>query len=128
MAFINPVPNPGVHVPKWLYDAAQRRNKPIPTVGDLDTYRAENSIQLEEVDRLTAGIESFKIYPVAAIFCTPQCRVIDEGGRPLYFDDNHLTLTGAAMLRTVIQQAVADGLKRADASVASNRLKAFQLQ
>lgn len=129
VAFIDPVPNPGVHVPKWLYDAAQRRNKPIPqTVGDLDTYRAENSNQLEEVDRLTQGIESFKRYPVAAIFCKPQCRVIDEGGRPLYFDDNHLTLTGVAMLRTVIERAVAEGLKRADASVASNRLKADPLQ
>jgi hypothetical protein len=37
------------------------------------------------------------------------------------FDDNHLTLTGAAMLRTVIERAVAEGLKKADASVASNK-------
>lgn len=37
------------------------------------------------------------------------------------FDGNHPTLTGAVMLRTVIERAVAEGLKRADASVSSNK-------
>lgn len=110
VAFIDPVPNPGAHVPKVLYEAA-RHHQPIPqTMGNLDTYRAENSTQLEELDRLTARIESFKRYPVASIFCTPQCRVVDQVGYPLYWDNNHLTLTGARMLRPVIEGAVSWGL------------------
>lgn len=57
----------------------------------------------------------FRQYQIADRFCAPQCAVVDESGRPLYFDDNHLTLTGVARIEPVIARAVEEGLAMAAA-------------
>jgi hypothetical protein len=50
----------------------------------------------------------FKVYPVADVFCRPNCQLISKSGKPLYFDEGHLTLSGSKMLRPVFSNLIAD--------------------
>ncbi|MEQ8691338.1 MAG: acyltransferase family protein [Pseudomonadales bacterium] len=51
---------------------------------------------------------ALRYYPVHPYFCTDSdCDLLSEDGLPLYFDDNHLSSTGARRLRPVFEQALA---------------------
>lgn len=73
--------------------------------------------QLAEVERrhaiadflLSNGAERFdaEVIPLAPLLCTPDCLLID-GDRPLYVDDDHLSVHGA---RNVLAPKLADQFK-----------------
>ncbi len=94
-AFIMPVPVWDRSVPKALLSNS------LP-VQDLEAYRHAN-------ERLIAGLAgaNFRIYQTATVLCPGAC-LAESGGRPLYFDDEHLTLTGAGTLRGLFDQVIAD--------------------
>lgn len=105
VSYIAPVPVWPANVPKTLY-AHLRDGAPLPPQ-TADDYRAVNAAQRAAV----AAIDSpnFTIYEPALYLCDPQCRMIDEAGRPLYFDTHHLTLTGAARLEPLFRRVLAGG-------------------
>lgn len=45
----------------------------------------------------------FRMYRTEQAFCRPVCRMLGDNGRPYYFDDAHLTITGSEQLRPVIK-------------------------
>ena len=52
--------------------------------------------------------KNFKVYPIADVFCQDACKLVNDEGNPLYFDNGHLTLSGSEMLRGVFEGVLAD--------------------
>ena len=104
VAWVDPVPVYGYHIPETYYKAAK---------GDADAQaQIEEPKTFEDYDRdITAytsldSINSphFERYEVGSQFCRPDCIRVDGNGNLLYFDTNHLTLTGAQLLEPVFDQ------------------------
>ena len=98
---IAPIPRPGQDVPKFLYQMNQnsgRQDKFQLAKFSLDSYLAENRTELRAIAGITANF-SAEVIPTVDLFCTPFCQIIDlKNFKPLYFDSNHLTLTGSNRL------------------------------
>lgn len=93
--WIEPVPEYSEPVLKALY----RENHGITSLKrqTIHDYRKDN----ESTFGGLSGIDLIRI-PTGSILCTPVCKVRDQRGKPLYFDGDHLTLTGAALLRPAL--------------------------
>jgi len=72
------------------------RHKGIPAEPsqNLWDYGDRNGQKLAALER-----DGIRIIQAAPSICTPKCRIQDPTGAPAYFDDGHLTLSGARMLR-----------------------------
>lgn len=77
------------------------RGEPLPPLG-IEDVKAQNVELQNALDTLPV----VKAFEVASEFCRPKCTPIDQSGRPLYFDSNHLTLTGSERLRRVFERAL----------------------
>lgn len=75
------------------------RGEPLPTLS-IEDVQTQNV----ELQKALDAAPSIKILEVADEFCNPKCRLMDRNGRPLYFDSNHLTLTGSERLRPVFER------------------------
>jgi len=73
-------------------------------------YHRENL----ELEKTVALLNKVRAYDVATAYCTPVCQVIAPSGKPLYFDSNHLTLTGSEVMRPVLQRVLEDLRAKAD--------------
>jgi peptidoglycan/LPS O-acetylase OafA/YrhL len=108
VSYVAPVPVWPANVPKTLH-ANLRDGTPLPRQ-TMDDYRTVNAAQRAAVTAI-AGAGStgadFRVYESAPYLCDPDCRMIDEAGRPLYFDTHHLTLTGAARLAGLFRRVLA---------------------
>jgi hypothetical protein len=92
LVLIMPAPEYGFHVPQRLYETHHSHG--IFPTQTLAVYRRETATIAAYVRR----IPQVEVVDIAPTFCTPICRVINTAGYPLYFDSDHLTLTGAALL------------------------------
>lgn len=94
IVFIEPVPVWPAPVPKVMY-AKLTGFATLPDMNqDLSKVRAAADFRR---DGESSRIE---VVNIAEIFCTPSCSYA-RAGKPLYFDSNHLTLTGAALLEPI---------------------------
>lgn len=103
-AFILPAPAWPEHIPMALWNNL-KLDKPLPKAVFND-YLSANKELIEGLAKLEET--GMKIYPVAENFCTPECKLTDPEGKPLYFDTWHLTLTGSDYLRGVFEKIMAD--------------------
>lgn len=103
---IMPVPVWPDLVPLLLIN--QHRGHSIPDL-DIDAYIKQNSELNIAIQKSTA----VRVHQTVEVFCNPRCVAAASDGRPLYFDSNHLTLTGARRLETVFAQVV-DGYTQQD--------------
>lgn len=102
--FIMPVPVWHKSVPAMLINSLEKgETLPFQTINE---YKMSNNFLMTSLSKL--NYHNFKIYPVADVFCKPDCQLISENGKPLYFDDGHLTLSGSKMLRPVFASVIAD--------------------
>ena len=103
--FISPVPTYDYHVPQALYERS------------IDTQNTIDVVMLEEYTSRNEPFFSFMasrpVNSSANLFLAHEflCEVdsgclIEEDGRPLYFDSGHLTLTGARRLRPLFEAIV----------------------
>lgn len=91
-------------VPVWpdlvpLLILRNMRGEPLPALSTEDV-RLQN-VELQKVLDATPSVKAFEVVDE---FCKPKCTLIDRNGRPLYFDSNHLTLTGSERLRPIFEQ------------------------
>ncbi len=105
LSFIMPVPVWGEkHVPRSLWrHLKQAEELPSQTIAD---YRNFNRTLVEGLAGIDGG--ALKVYQVADVLCRKVCLLSAENGKPLYFDEGHLTLTGSGMLRGVFDRVIAD--------------------
>lgn len=104
IAFIDPVPQPGFHVPRRIYAQLQAGQGARPTLGLADYRRGYRAL----LDRVRA-IAAPNLRPFAPedLLCTPLCAIEDGQGRPLYSDDSHLSQTGVQRLRPMLRAIAA---------------------
>ena len=103
-----PVPEQGWDVPKYLGRIAMRGDPQIDVpASPLSVYRSRHTDLMQAFNRL-ADDPSIVFVDPAAVFCNVTNRsgcVASISGEPLYYDDNHLTNQGAAMLlREILSQ------------------------
>ncbi|ALJ15657.1 acyltransferase family protein [Sphingopyxis macrogoltabida] len=94
---IAPVPIYSGNVLVSLYDH-DAHGKPLPRQ-TLVEYDKLNRAKLDAI-----GNGGVPIIEVAATMCDPVCRLTDANGDPAYFDDTHLTLSGARMIERLLNQ------------------------
>ena len=95
VAFIMPVPTWDKHIPQALWEHAKfNKNLPIQTLEDYESANQDVYQKLSSFDS-----DNFKIYQLGDIFCQENCSILSGSGKPLYFDEGHLTLTGSEELR-----------------------------
>lgn len=97
---ILPVPVYKESIPKNLF-----LNK--SKIYDVDTYLSQNAEYFEQLNTLKLEYESFAYFEVHPQLCNPSCKISTVDGKPYYFDEDHLTLTGAKNLEPVFNKVVA---------------------
>ncbi|MFT7724547.1 MAG: SGNH hydrolase domain-containing protein [Roseateles sp.] len=95
---LDPVPTYGYAVPAALAQR-QRRGQDLAGFGMAQRdYLRREAAALALLERVAAATGARRIAVGQALCGTGHCEVIDAAGRPLYFDDNHLSLAGARLL------------------------------
>jgi len=104
VVLIGGVPEIGWHVPDTL--ARHRRfGTPLPPTPEIGEVMVRNN-RAHSVMRRLARIEGVSYILSATRLCDPSCTVF-QNGRPLYYDDEHLTRSGAiALLLPVMRDAL----------------------
>jgi peptidoglycan/LPS O-acetylase OafA/YrhL len=105
-SFIMPVPVYNRHIPKMMW-GKMRKNTPNEIKFAQD--------YLEETSKARSLLSSLKpynlkVFEVYEYFCNDQCAVSDVSGKPLYFDSEHLTLTGSALLYDLFERVLIETL------------------
>lgn len=107
IVFVEPVPIWPAAVPKVMYAKLTGISELPDMRQDLSSYRA--STEVRQGVEVSDGSQ-VEIVGVAEIFCKPICSYA-IAGKPLYFDSNHLTLTGARMLEPLFEAIFAKGMR-----------------
>lgn len=102
---VGPVPTYGAHVPKAMFLAP--RSPAFPRETTLAAHRQRTATYRAFARAIES--ESISVFDPAPLLCPDDgaCRYADAALRPFYFDDGHLTLTGAARLRPLFDGIVA---------------------
>lgn len=67
-------------------------------------YLSMNNEVIDTVKKLQIKFHNFNYVETASIFCNPICIISDDNKKPYYFDDDHLTLTGAEILKPTFEK------------------------
>jgi peptidoglycan/LPS O-acetylase OafA/YrhL len=104
---LDPIPELGVHVERLIFDPAQAAKK-LP---DRRWYQQRHAELLSQLDALSAGLSDteharlHRVRSAAAVCDSDRCAALDRD-QALYFDDNHLSMAGAARLADLVLRAV----------------------
>lgn len=109
VSFIMPVPTWDRHVPQMLRD--HLKNGRALSVRNKSDYIATNEALIVGLENIQYS--NFRLYPLVDIFCRETCQLTATGGKLLYFDAGHLTLTGSGMLRQQFDTIVEDARRGA---------------
>jgi len=101
-------------VPTWGYKVPERMwkfQKGESDIGLSQSYAQFLELNSPALARLANTASNLKVsyFDLAAIFCAAQCKYASNYGAPYYWDDGHLTLTGAKILGPVLAQALISG-------------------
>jgi hypothetical protein len=91
-----PVPELGASIDRNIFNISwDLRAQPNPKGTDLDYYMARQQRALAMLEKLQHLPNVSVIYPADVLCQFRQCYAVMDN-EALYFDDNHLSLTGAA--------------------------------
>lgn len=95
---IAPIPAYQQSIPQLLYQNHTENGFNIK-LQDHAVHLKEARAGLEPLIKLNeANADRFLLLDSSEYFCNPECNVVGEDGKAWYFDDDHLTLTGAEQL------------------------------
>lgn len=106
VSFIMPVPVWQKHIPKALFSHL-KYNEPLPVQSRLDYEYFSGKVY---GNFLNISGENFLIYRIEDVLCPKDCQITNLDGNPFYFDDEHLTLTGAELLRPLFIKIITEQL------------------
>lgn len=86
----------GSSIPKTLY-----HNKESKLI--YSQYLSMNRELIDAVRKLQVEFPNFSYVETAQAFCNPHCMISTSDKKPYYFDDDHLTITGAEVLRPAFE-------------------------
>jgi peptidoglycan/LPS O-acetylase OafA/YrhL len=103
VSFIDPVPTWGIHIPKNMYHQLKGSiQSPNQTKQD---YLKTHQVFLSEVENIMS--ENFERFSVVDYFSQSDSLLYKNAdGVPFYFDEGHLTLTGAKLLEGLFIKVV----------------------
>jgi peptidoglycan/LPS O-acetylase OafA/YrhL len=101
---IMPVPIWDDSIPKLLW-RNEKFSEPLP-IQTASQYERKNPDFQEFLSSVKT--DKFIYYPVVDYFCKNggNCSFSDADGKPLYYDSNHLTLTGSRVLKELFRQVI----------------------
>lgn len=106
---IDPAPTPGFDVPSRSFDLLDDRQALVNYMDakfSLETYMANNKAELDFLSQLASAGKIIQV-PIVDLLCNPYCQIVDSRSlRPLYFDSEHVTKTGASKLISRIKTAL----------------------
>jgi hypothetical protein len=97
VAIIYPIPELGYAVPGSLARLVRVGRDPAALASPATYYRARHAFEIAVMDAAGRDGSVLRIYPEKALCDATRCRAVD-GGRPLYVDENHLSVVGARLL------------------------------
>lgn len=103
--FIEPVPEWEESVPVAMYDAIHKKNYIIDGKTKSE-YLTNNAPEINFVRAIQK--DNFKSFPIVDYFCNPDCKYASKDGKPFYFDEDHLTITGSDQLNEVFNKILLD--------------------
>lgn len=122
---IGPIPEVGWHVPHTLaqrerFDDLLADAAIAPTRGD---FLARNGRTVALLEQLAAAHGARVLRPDQWLCADGGCAVLDQG-RPLYYDTDHLTRTGAMLLEDMLRPAFQEMQRGGDEGRAQPRVRA----
>ena len=106
VAFIMPVPTWEKHIPRVLWENYKyNRELPMQAIND---YKQKTKKLYDSLGEIKS--DNFRLFPVANYFCKDKCSVVENSGKPLYFDKGHLTLTGSYRLLGLFKSIIGYGM------------------
>ena len=108
VVLVEPFPEYPYPVPAALGALSRRGQLEDVAFGQsLSDYRRDNLRALKFIERLSA-LPNVSVISTAAVLCASgRCQVMSPERRPYYFDDNHLSMTGARRLAQPLASKVA---------------------
>jgi hypothetical protein len=101
VVLVYPTPEVGWKVPDQMMQRARfASGKPEPVTTSYEVFRTRNAPAYAELDLLGDPANLMRVYP-AELFCNSQVAgrcVAELGGKPLYWDDDHLNYSAGAKL------------------------------
>lgn len=101
---ISPVPIYSFNIPQKLYSDYLDSGKIITEGMPTQQHYSLVATLLENLNRYDKEYDNFNWYDGAKSICTDKCAIVDPRGHPLYYDNNHLTLTGAKYLSNIFER------------------------
>ena len=103
--FIEPVPEWEDSVPVTMYDAIHKESYMTEKQTKTD-YLNRNAAQINFIRAIKK--DNFESFPIVDYFCNPNCKYASNDGKPFYFDQHHLTITGSNQLKEVFNKILLD--------------------
>lgn len=103
--FIAPVPTYDYHIPKSLYRNTNENIKSTTKKLTADKYLQLNEVFFEFINDNKLSKNSYLTH---TLLCPNDKCIVEENGHPLYYDMDHLTLTGARILRPIFDRIADD--------------------
>ncbi len=103
--FIEPVPVWKESVPVSMYKDIHQKDYIAEKQTKMD-YMSRNASQIDFVRAVKD--DNFTSLSVVDYFCNPDCQYASNEGKPFYFDDDHLTITGSNRLKKIFDDILLD--------------------
>ncbi len=111
VAIVYPLPSADDSVPVMLTVAAMEGRDPNAFSISYAKYRAENASSFAFLDSLPRGGNLVRIYPHQRLCGDTRC-AMSSHDVPLYFDDHHISVSGAKYLKPLFESLFASERKR----------------
>ncbi|NKB34213.1 MAG: acyltransferase family protein [Pseudomonadales bacterium] len=101
---ISPVPSYGFSIPEKLF-RDYTENGVLTLIGDFSTEHESRVAGLKSrLDIIQSNYDNFHWFDASDLLCDQNCYISNPDGGPLYYDSNHLTLTGAERLSAIFEE------------------------
>jgi hypothetical protein len=102
VALVYPIPETGYDIPATLARLAWSGQNPARFTRPADYYRQRNRFMFDLFDGLGQHRQLMRIYPHEKLCGEADC-IVYLNGEPLYYDDNHLSLSGAKLIAPLFE-------------------------
>lgn len=93
---IYPTPRWNEGIPGAVYNAFRKDNFSLLPSSSLERYQEDYRAIFEALELVES--DYLELIPVAHYFCSPNCKILDDEGYPIYYDNHHLTIRGSRLL------------------------------
>lgn len=106
---VGPVPESLYHVPRALYAQSLGFDRDIDIRPSVAVFLRQRSRTFEVLEELSQSSPKVRLLRPHHVLCGPVTCAVSRDGRPFYFDENHLTTTGARAVSATFDPVFAGG-------------------